>query len=137
HRVRQGQHPRRAGDHPQLQPAAPALSRGGGSMSAPPAWPPSWYAASAAPPTPRPALAGVVGADVCVVGAGFTGLSAALHLVERGYRVVVLEAARVGWGASGRNGGQMVNGYSRDIDVIERRHGPDAARALGAMMFEG
>lgn len=100
-------------------------------------YPRSWYAASAHTRPLRSRLEGLLSADVCVVGAGFTGLSTALHLLERGYRVVVLEAARIGWGASGRNGGQMVNSYSRDIDIIERRHGASAARALGAMMFEG
>lgn len=98
---------------------------------------PSWYAATAHPQPPRPPLADHIECDVCVVGAGYTGISAALHLAERGLRVVVLEAQRIGWGASGRNGGQMVNSYSRDIDVIERRYGSDTARALGAMMFEG
>lgn len=97
----------------------------------------SYYAASANPAPERPPLQGDIEADVCVIGAGFTGISAALHLAERGYRVVVLEGARVGWGASGRNGGQMVNSYSRDIDVIEKTYGIDAARALGSMMFEG
>jgi gamma-glutamylputrescine oxidase len=72
-----------------------------------------------------------------VVGAGYTGLSTALHLAESGLKVVVLEAARVGWGASGRNGGQLVHSYSRDIDVITARHGEAAGRALGGMAFEG
>lgn len=97
----------------------------------------SWYAATAHPAPTRPALAGEEDADVCVVGAGFSGLSTAVHLAERGYRVVVLEAARVGWGASGRNGGQLINGYSRDLDTIRRRYGDEAARALGGMAFEG
>ncbi|WP_376767351.1 NAD(P)/FAD-dependent oxidoreductase [Paludibacterium denitrificans] len=97
----------------------------------------SYYAASANPAAPRPALQGSHQADVCVVGAGFTGLSTALHLAEQGMRVIVLEAAKVGWGASGRNGGQIVNSYSRDMDVIKRRHGEAAARALGDMAFEG
>ena len=57
--------------------------------------------------------------DVCIVGAGFTGISAALHLAEQGFKVTVLEAVKVGFGASGRNGGQIVNSYSRDIDTIE------------------
>ena len=74
---------------------------------------------------------------VCVVGGGYTGLSSALHLAEMGYDVVVLEGARIGFGASGRNGGQLVNSYSRDIDVIEKNYGPDAAKMLGSMMFEG
>ncbi|TDR53855.1 gamma-glutamylputrescine oxidase [Halomonas ventosae] len=97
----------------------------------------SWYAATANPAPERPALAGEVSCDVCVVGAGFTGISAALHLAERGFSVVVLEAVRVGYGASGRNGGQIVNSYSRDMDVIEEKYGADTARALGDMAFEG
>ncbi|MFN3888052.1 MAG: NAD(P)/FAD-dependent oxidoreductase [Aquabacterium sp.] len=98
---------------------------------------PSYYAASGLPQPERPPLQGATEADVCVIGAGYTGLSTALHLAEAGLRVVVLESARVGWGASGRNGGQLVHSYSRDIDVIEARHGPEAARALGSMAFEG
>ncbi|WP_374487834.1 NAD(P)/FAD-dependent oxidoreductase [Zoogloea sp.] len=98
---------------------------------------PSYYAASGLPQPERPPLQGRVEADVCIIGAGYTGLSSALHLAEAGFKVVVLEAARVGWGASGRNGGQLVHSYSRDMDVIEARHGQDAARALGRMAFEG
>lgn len=98
---------------------------------------PSYYAASALAQPERPALAGAQRADVCVVGAGYTGLSAALHLQDAGYRVVVLEQALVGWGASGRNGGQIVNSYSRDLDVIEARHGAAQAAAMGRMAFEG
>lgn len=98
---------------------------------------PSYYAASAPPQPARPPLQGAVQADVCVVGAGYTGLSTALHLAEAGYKVVVLEAALVGWGASGRNGGQIVNSFSRDLDVIEQRHGAAQAAAMGAMAFEG
>nr|WP_199067938.1 FAD-binding oxidoreductase [Chromobacterium sp. ASV5] len=97
----------------------------------------SYYAHSANAAPARPPLAGSVRADVCVIGAGFTGISTALHLAEAGYKVAVLESARVGWGASGRNGGQIVNSYSRDMDVIERRHGREAARLLGGMAFEG
>ena len=74
------------------------------------AHPPSYYAATANDHTPPAPLAGDEEADVCVVGAGYTGLSAALHLAERGYSVVVLEAERIGWGASGRNGGQLGSG---------------------------
>lgn len=97
----------------------------------------SYYAASANPGPERPALQKEIRCDVCVVGAGFTGISAALHLAEKGYQVVMLEAARVGFGASGRNGGQIVNSYSRDMDVIEVKYGTDTARALGDMAFEG
>ena len=98
---------------------------------------PSYYAATRHDQRDRPSLAGELRADVCVVGAGFTGISAALHLVEAGYSVVVLEAARIGFGASGRNGGQLVNSYSRDIDVIERNYGPVIGSAIGHMAFEG
>lgn len=72
----------------------------------------SYYAATRNPAPERPALKGEVTADVCVVGAGLTGLSAALHLAERGFEVVLLESNKVGWGASGRNGGQALVGTS-------------------------
>lgn len=97
----------------------------------------SYYAASANAVPDRPPLTESIEADVCVIGAGFTGLSTALHLAEAGFKVVVLEAARIGFGASGRNGGQLVNSYSRDIDVIERNYGPEMGKVLGAMAFEG
>ena len=97
----------------------------------------SYYAASANKHAPYPTLTEQLECDVCVIGAGYTGLSSALHLVEKGYSVVVLEAARVGFGASGRNGGQIVNSYSRDIDTIEANCPPDQARLLGSMLFEG
>ncbi|WP_418156904.1 FAD-binding oxidoreductase [Pantoea agglomerans] len=97
----------------------------------------SYYAATANPHAPWPTLQESIQCDVCIIGGGFTGLSAALHLTEVGYDVVVLEAARVGFGASGRNGGQVVNSYSRDVDVIEQRYGKESARMLGSMMFEG
>ncbi|WP_370635759.1 NAD(P)/FAD-dependent oxidoreductase [Salinicola sp. DM10] len=97
----------------------------------------SYYAASANPAPERPPLSGQIDADVCVIGGGFTGISSALHLAERGLRVVVLEATRIGFGASGRNGGQIVNSYSRDMDVIEAKYGQTTAQALGSMAFEG
>ncbi len=97
----------------------------------------SYYAATANPSPERPALKGDIECDVCVVGAGFTGISSALHLAEQGQEVIVLEAARVGFGASGRNGGQIVNSYRRDMDVIEAKYGSETARALGDMAFEG
>jgi gamma-glutamylputrescine oxidase len=97
----------------------------------------SYYAATANRQDARPALAGAESADVCIIGAGFTGISAALELAERGFSVIVLEAVRVGFGASGRNGGQIVNGYSRDLDVISSRYGAEAGRAIAAMALEG
>jgi gamma-glutamylputrescine oxidase len=97
----------------------------------------SWYAATANDKTVRPTLADDIEADVCIIGAGFTGISAALELAEKGMSVVVLEGERIGFGASGRNGGQIVNGYSRDFDTLERRFGPDTARKLALMSREG
>ena len=97
----------------------------------------SYYAASANPHAPWPALQESIQCDVCIIGGGFTGLSSALFLTEAGYDVVVLEAATIGFGASGRNGGQVVNSYSRDVDVIEQRYGKETAAMLGSMMFEG
>lgn len=97
----------------------------------------SYYAASANPTPERPPLQGLVEADVCVIGAGYTGISTALFLLEQGFSVRVLEAVKVGFGASGRNGGQIVNSYSRDIDAIERTLPAPQARLLGEMAFEG
>jgi gamma-glutamylputrescine oxidase len=97
----------------------------------------SYYAATAHRQDARPALRGAEQADICIIGAGYTGISAALELAERGFSVIVLEAVRVGFGASGRNGGQIVNGYSRPLDVIAARYGEPAGRAIGAMALEG
>ena len=98
---------------------------------------PTYYAATANPVPNRPALQGEINADICIIGAGYTGLSTGLFLAERGLKVVVLEAAKVGFGATGRNGGQIVNSFSRDIDAIERQVGHDAAKVFGQMAFEG
>ncbi len=92
--------------------------------------PPSWYAATAQAPGPYPVLAGDLRPDVCIVGGGFTGLSAALHLAQTGLQVVLLEAHRVGFGASGRNGGQLGSGQRQGQDWIEARMGDGPARAL-------
>lgn len=88
----------------------------------------SYYAATANSDRRHPALQGSVTADVCIIGGGFTGVSSALHLAERGYRVVLLEAARIGWGASGRNGGELFNGQRRSQEDLERWFGPGRAR---------
>lgn len=90
----------------------------------------SWYAATATPLPDYPALTGETRADVCVIGGGYTGLSAALELAQRGLDVVVLEAGRVGSGASGRNGGQIHTGQRRDQDWLEDRVGRDDAHKL-------
>jgi gamma-glutamylputrescine oxidase len=98
----------------------------------------SYYAATANRKDARPPLQGTVNADVVVVGAGFTGTNTALELAERGVQnVVLLEAAKVGFGASGRNGGQIVNGYSRDLDVISRTYGESAGRVIGGLANMG
>lgn len=91
------------------------------------AFPPSYYAATARGMVERPSLSGTVEADVCIIGAGFTGLSAALHCAERGRSVVVLDAHRAGWGASGRNGGQAGAGQRIDQDDLEALIGVEDA----------
>ncbi len=93
-------------------------------------YPPSWYAATAHAADPSPALTGDCTADVCVVGGGYTGLSAALHLAEAGFDVVLLEAHRVGFGASGRNGGQLGSAQRMDQEDLERLVGDDDAAKL-------
>lgn len=97
----------------------------------------SFYAHSVPNMPEYPQLQNDIECDVCVVGAGFSGLSSALHLAEKGFKVVVLESAKVGFGATGRNGGQIVNSYSRDVDVIESRYDQNQAKALCDMIFEG
>ncbi len=96
----------------------------------PGAYPPSWYAASADIPPERPPLDGDIRADLAILGAGYTGLWAALTAARAGLRVVVLDAHRAGFGASGRNGGQVGTGYNRSQQELEQRMGPEAARAV-------
>jgi gamma-glutamylputrescine oxidase len=96
----------------------------------------SYYAASANDATERSQLKGHVSVDVCVIGAGFTGIATALTLAERGYDVCVLEAQRVGWGASGRNGGQMIGGISGETRMLQE-HGKDFADTLWEMRWAG
>lgn len=96
-------------------------------------YPASWYAATVETPAPRAPLREEIRADVCIVGAGFTGLSAALHLAERGHDVVVLEAHRAGFGASGRNGGQLGSGQRVGQAELTRLLGAEAADRLWAL----
>lgn len=100
-------------------------------------YPPSYYAASAHAAPERPPFAGEAAPDVCVLGAGFTGLSAGIDLAARGHRVMILEAEKVGWGASGRNGGQIVNGLNAGLDTIERRYGATTAAFVASLAQEG
>jgi len=97
----------------------------------------SYYAASANQHPERTELCEDLEAEFCVIGAGFTGLSAALHLAELGKSVVVLESAKVGWGASGRNGGQIVNGLNASLNTVEKRFGSETANFIGTVLQEG
>ena len=96
----------------------------------------SYYAATRNQTSEYPQLQGDQSADVCVVGAGFTGVSTALHLVERGYKVTLVEANRVGWGASGRNGGQMIGGLSGE-SAIAKSLGVDTESVLWDLRWAG
>ncbi|WP_394182093.1 NAD(P)/FAD-dependent oxidoreductase [Marinomonas posidonica] len=97
----------------------------------------SYYAASANDKALRPQLNGEQRCDVCVVGAGFTGISTALSLAEKGKRVIVLEGSRIGFGASGRNGGQIVNSFNRDLDYITQHYGQEIGKKMAKMAFAG
>ncbi|MDZ4736980.1 MAG: FAD-binding oxidoreductase [Rhodospirillaceae bacterium] len=97
---------------------------------------PSWYEASAiARPVTRP-LEGDIEADVCIVGGGFTGLSTALNLAERGLKPVLIEAQRIGYGASGRNGGQINSGMRCGPTAMVEYFGADDAKRMWAMTEE-
>ena len=96
----------------------------------------SYYAASVNEVTDYPVLEGAKSADVCVVGAGFTGTATALSLAERGYSVALVEANRVGWGASGRNGGQVINGMG-GIEKLRKKHGNGIAEILNNLRWGG
>ncbi len=97
----------------------------------------SYYQATATPAPRRAELDGAVECDICVVGGGIAGCSTALHLAERGYRVVLLEAHRIGWGASSRSGGQALPGTAAGQAKLERLIGPSAAQAVWDISVEG
>ena len=100
-------------------------------------YPGSYYAASRNITRSPRKLEGAVEADICVIGGGYTGLSTAIHLAEKGYKVTLVEGAQIGWGASGRNGGQVVNGLNASLDTIKRRYGEKSASFVGGMVQEG
>jgi gamma-glutamylputrescine oxidase len=97
----------------------------------------SWYAASAPPQPPRPALEGGLTVDVCVVGGGIAGCSTALHLAEQGRSVALLEAHRVGWGASGRSGAQAIPGVACGQHKLDALIGAADARRVWDVSVEG
>jgi gamma-glutamylputrescine oxidase len=96
----------------------------------------SYYAATAVEETRYPRLEGQHSTDICIVGGGFTGLATALMLAERGYSVVLLEANRIGWGASGRNGGQLINGIS-GLPKVQKKYGKGVADLLWKLRWRG
>ncbi|NVJ97608.1 MAG: FAD-binding oxidoreductase [Alphaproteobacteria bacterium] len=102
-------------------------------------FPPSYYTATCNDLTPFRRLEGNMHVNVCVVGGGFTGVAAALHLAEKGYDVALVEQNRIGWGASGRNGGQVIGGYGPELSnmsKIQKVFGRDNARAAWEMGVE-
>jgi len=96
----------------------------------------SYYAATANEVTAFPPLKGSIRADICVVGGGFTGVSTALTLAERGFSVALVEANRIGWGASGRNGGQVINGIS-GLEKVRKKHGDGIADMFWKLRWRG
>jgi gamma-glutamylputrescine oxidase len=99
--------------------------------------PQSYYAATARPFAQLPELNGEVEADVAIIGGGYTGLSAALNLAERGYKSVLIDQAHIGWGASGRNGGQINTGLRKGPIELIARYGRDRAKTLFDLAEEG
>jgi gamma-glutamylputrescine oxidase len=96
----------------------------------------SYYAATAHPWALRPALNGEATFDVVVIGGGLAGISCALNLAEKGFKVALLEASRIGFGASGRNGGQVISGFACDMDTLRKQAGLEYARAFWQMSVE-
>lgn len=96
----------------------------------------SYYAATVNEVTDYPELEGSVSVDICVVGAGFTGVATALTLAERGFSVALIEANRVGWGASGRNGGQLINGIS-GLSKVQKKYGEGVSDMLWDLRWRG
>lgn len=97
----------------------------------------SYYAATQNDTTSYPTLQGDVTCDVCVVGGGSAGLSTAIELAEKGLSVVLLEGVKIGWGASGRNGGQVIGGWNQEFQSLEKQYGSAVADLFWDMSEEG
>jgi len=97
----------------------------------------SLWAATANPPKARQSFEGEYDTDVVIIGAGFTGLSAAYHLQKKGLRTIVVEQETVGWGASGRNGGMILPGYKPTMDELAKKYGVDEAKQLNQIALDG
>jgi gamma-glutamylputrescine oxidase len=96
----------------------------------------SYYAATLNDTTRHASLDGPLKVDVCVIGAGLTGISTALNLAERGYSVAILEASKVGWAASGRNGGQLIGGFACDMDTFAKHMPAEDVKRMWDMGLE-
>ncbi|MCU1733193.1 MULTISPECIES: NAD(P)/FAD-dependent oxidoreductase [unclassified Pseudomonas] len=96
----------------------------------------SYYAASSVPQPDYPRLTGELRCDVCVVGGGYSGLNTAIELADRGFNVILLEARKVGWGASGRNGGQLIRGVGHGLEQFRPVIGEDGVRQMKLMGLE-
>jgi len=99
-------------------------------------YPPSYYFSSLRYQQEYSVLAESVNADICIIGGGFTGVASAIELAERGYKVVVLEAHKIGWGASGRNGGQIIRGIGHELEDFRKTIGQQGIDAITAMGTE-
>jgi glycine/D-amino acid oxidase-like deaminating enzyme len=96
----------------------------------------SYYANSIKEETNYPVLEEDLTTDICIVGGGFSGVSAGLHLSELGYKVVIIEANKIGWGATGRNGGEIIGGFSGD-DIMQKKYDTKYTDMLWNMRWEG
>src|SRR5438132_14370428 len=125
---------------------APQSSMPGGELtcveenvnaSEPASYVPTWYTATMVPASARPPLTYDFDVDVCVVGAGLAGLTTAREIARRGWSVAVLEAERIGWSASGRNGGFVLPGFAQSINTIVERVGLKRAKELWGLSVDG
>ncbi|ARD45297.1 FAD-binding oxidoreductase [Colwellia sp. PAMC 21821] len=96
----------------------------------------SYYFSSLKYQQDYPSLQEIINADVCIVGGGFSGISSAIELAERGYKVVVLESHKIGWGASGRNGGQIIRGIGQNIEGFRKTIGQQGVDAITQLGFQ-